>query len=706
VTLSLLAVAPDHTFAAGNTPSPEVCTPQPQLLQGLENFHLEQLALPACQTLDEVMLEEARAEYPQVFPPGPVKQRMIFGLVLEGTEDELRAIEATLKGVRPAAWPAQAKNCKTPVCALQGLLGSEELARKVLMFHKRTGYAFSVSIEANQNADGGYLASAWSQHEIREADKLSRLLPPELSHLPGLDKFLRVTDGYRLYDQGPNVAAFTSANFPRLKQEGAIYVYELLADPKQKNNFKGSQFNFTVPALLHEICHNYDFQRMYQTGSTRGYSEVGSWGFWELSVIKPSESTRVPGEPLEGYVSRYAEESPAEDFAESCAAFVLAPAELKRTSPAKYDLIRTKIFSGRDYLDAPWNSSNPNPWDELDREIATAQDQCRNIHASCLKTIRKILPQGTVVYSSLSPEEKIVSDMKLDPCVARSEAGLQKEILARFRNHPELCNHGGLPAVEKRVADLCGPIRKELATITELIATQGTEKAWSICAEHGDYTLECGQRAMLDFIQSQHPMDSNLLPIIEREIAASIDGPSAVLGDLFERHPSGKWISACLLQLEHFEHEDDGTIHYSKTGEAVSNGAVSNRLQSTLIPRWKKDYDSDREMSRWSGEMNAPETGCMQGMQQYFESTGLQMPNPKEASGSYRRALLNGAFQSEWQDFEQAVLVRIQQEISHSSLNRKKKIRQIMETWVAKKPEARAALLDEAFIEHLAKMSR
>jgi hypothetical protein len=96
----------------------------------------------------------------------------------------------------------------------------------------------------------------------------------------------------------------------------------------------------------------------------------------------------------------------------------------------------------------------------------------------------------------------------------------------------------------------------------------------------------------------------------------------------------------------------------------------------------------------------------MQGMQQYFESTGLQMPNPKEASGSYRRALLNGAFQSEWQDFEQAVLVRIQQEISHSSLNRKKKIRQIMETWVAKKPEARAALLDEAFIEHLAKMSR
>ncbi|GAB4458603.1 MAG: hypothetical protein Kow0031_38940 [Anaerolineae bacterium] len=101
-----------------------------------------------------------------------------------------------------------------------------------------------------------------------------------------------------------------------------IFVYAI--------SLQGQQPQELLATLLHEIGHNVFFNRWRED-----FQFEQRW----IALYKQGD----------GYVSAYARSSYMEDFAESYLAYIVAPADLQRVSPAKYQFMRDEVFAGQEY---------------------------------------------------------------------------------------------------------------------------------------------------------------------------------------------------------------------------------------------------------------------------------------------------------------------------------------------------------------------
>jgi hypothetical protein len=91
---------------------------------------------------------------------------------------------------------------------------------------------------------------------------------------------------------------------------------------------------------FHEIAHNY--------GSNFGIDHSKEWlevTGWE------QEGGKFVNKRTEEFVTRYASTNFFEDFAESFTYYRYYPARLKAKSPRRYDFLKNKVFSGKEYLE-------------------------------------------------------------------------------------------------------------------------------------------------------------------------------------------------------------------------------------------------------------------------------------------------------------------------------------------------------------------
>lgn len=454
------------------------------------------LSLPECPTQEQLYQQDAAREYEKIFGDKPVIKGSVAGRPFTGTKEEIDALRATVAGRPHSRWTSAARACSTPLCAMTAIYGSEELAQRTLMFHYRTGYALSVSQEENNIGGGKYVEQLWRPYEVRELEDLSRKLPRELQNLKGLDKILRVADGYRGHGHGHSVIAYTAAHM------GSIVSYDTISEDPGYKPLEQSHSSGAQHTLIHEICHNWDFGNIYKSGGSQMYSEKAGWGFRELSKWSPkpgSESGWVSGGG-EKFVSGYAGDQPGEDFAESCAAYVISPDDLYQASPAKYAMIKDKIFKGREFRDSWWNQSKDTSWPALGQAVASFERSCGAMFSKCLEghsinsagsiVSREVRTVGSTTYTT-TRELDLKRFVATDSCFVGERKGIMEKLLEKLGSDPLYCEMGGRPGIEKRSNELCASIPGKIAELPKKIDPKLVSDARLACVAEGDYTAEC-----------------------------------------------------------------------------------------------------------------------------------------------------------------------------------------------------------------------
>lgn len=272
-------------------------------------------------------------EFTQFFPKGEKQSSFVLGgVTLTGTPEQVRVARLLLQGRIPKAWQPAAANCTSVTCAFTNLVGNEIAAKRLFVVAKRDGYIFSFDQNLNRSL-GAPTEQIWKPAEIAAIDDGIRALPKQFKNLKMLSSFHRVADGYRTREfRGDRTAAAGSYSF---NEPGQGYI--VFFDPGFRKGQPSSKF------AIHEVCHHYDYQSptgVLLSEMPGGFREVG----WKLG-------TNNQWTPInEQFINRGAREMPAEDFSESCAAYVTDAAHLKRIAPAKYEYLKKYVFSGQEYL--------------------------------------------------------------------------------------------------------------------------------------------------------------------------------------------------------------------------------------------------------------------------------------------------------------------------------------------------------------------
>ncbi len=686
--LALLLVLAGRSFADEN------CIPRGATVSAQVEA-LASLAVPECPTQEELQQQDAAREYKRLFGDKPVVKGTVGGRSFTGTREEIEALRATVAGKPHSRWSTSASTCSTPLCALTAIYGSEELAQRTLMFHARTGYALSVSQEENRVGGNKFVEQLWKPYEVRELEDLSRKLPRELQRLPHLEKILRVADGYRGHGHGHGVIAYTAAYM------GSIISYDSISENPGYKPLELSQSSGAQHTLIHEICHNWDFGNIYKNGGSQMYSEKAGWGFRELSKWspKPGSDSGWASAGGEKFVTSYGGDQPGEDFAESCAAFVISPEDLLQASPAKYALIKDKVFQGREFRDSWWNQSKDVSWPALGQAVSSFERSCGEMYSRCLEG-HTLTPKGTVisreVTTSGSTTHTRTTEMDLrrfvasNACFIGERKSIMEKLLDQLSSDPRYCEMGGRAGIEKRSNELCASMPEKVASLQKQIDPSLVASARAACVGAGDYTAECvadGATAGIGDIDGLGPLGKRLA-------RGMVGGASAVeMQKFFEAAPPSQWIAGCIGPLKKVMHGTSTRNGVSESFTFYSSSPSSNDLHSFPNP---PDY--------WGGDAKGFEAACISALR-----SGFEKPNPNftrklpsaSDSKSWRIALQSPVFSSEWKAFESMVLDKIGYFGSS-----KQDIRKILKAYVAASPATRAGMDSDEWVDRLYPINR
>ncbi len=313
-----------------------------------------------------------------------VNSKKIHGISFEGESAEnLASFEhlTTFKTFFGDADPKEQKKfnskCKKVDCAVKEIFGPK-IGVQLLFMHQKFGMNGSHLITNHR--------SSWKSSELDTvllslSDFPSGILPAEANR--PLTHFKR---GYLPGYASENVIANAS-----------IEVFDLWDEqsPESKRY-----------ALVHELGHNLG-------GLAGGADENSKWlkmSGWvkETKVVKGEKVTEFKATKPETIISKYGFTNPAEDFAESVAAYRYNPKKLKSVSPEKYNFIKEVIFDNVEYTSA---DACTNPKRLSDDYVKKAEalvsswqpspQDIKNIASKCSATaITELASKGTVRTNS------------------------------------------------------------------------------------------------------------------------------------------------------------------------------------------------------------------------------------------------------------------------------------------------------------------
>lgn len=208
--------------------------------------------------------------------------------------------------------------CESVTCAVQKIWG-EELGLKLL--YMMVKYNYNGSELANYNSSRRFRIS-----ELNDVLMSLEDLPSELVPLGYKNQRLTISD------LSPSVEA------GEIYAESSIEIYRNWSyEPSLSRQY----------ILFHELGHNIAEQRG-DFDVNKGWLKLSGW-----EEMAPDEWA-----PNDGacFVSLYSMSSPYEDMAEVITMYRYNPQGLKKLCPEKYELVKKKVFKGREYLDP--NSCN------------------------------------------------------------------------------------------------------------------------------------------------------------------------------------------------------------------------------------------------------------------------------------------------------------------------------------------------------------
>lgn len=309
---------------------------------------------------DDCYQELAKKEFQNLsFNHTPETMTEIRGVKVLCTDEECKILDRILGGTPPANWEKKVQNCsiKTVVCILSQLFGTEEAAEIAMTVVKRNGYALSLGQEKNFYENGtptGNKEIIWSLQELRILNDVLRVLPPEMNHLDKVN--FGIKNFYRFNGINRSTAAYNDLM-------GSMVFYS-----------SGLEDNLleVKKTIVHEMCHSLDAGGRSTSTDDKNFSDQKDYGFyqysWEkYSPIAGSLFTRKRKDADNStFVTIYAgggRNKAPEDFAESCAYYIMEPETLKKLNtlpaatkaeggyqyPNKYEFLKAKVFNGAEF---------------------------------------------------------------------------------------------------------------------------------------------------------------------------------------------------------------------------------------------------------------------------------------------------------------------------------------------------------------------
>lgn len=607
--------------------------------------------------------------YKQLFT-GPETSRVIDGMPLRGTAEELSIFGEALGSRPPSKWKQLAAGCTHVVCALEKMTGSKDGAYRTLIVGKRDGYIMSFDQAGNPNQTLGdrntpLVEHLWSDKDIRIIEQGMAKLPDSFRRLPTLRTIQRYPDGYRTGRFTENAAAMAQSStwVNGASRPGRVVMFD---SSLQTANTVKSQLYF-----IHEVFHHRDFSERARSGSEFGdkreFQGLSGWRSVDRTEVgQDGRQQRVRAyETREGhsFVRDYAKSSPSEDFAESGAHYILAPDSLQRIDPDKYAWFKDRVLGGQEF--------NGVKWPELDATVVMAGGWQEALQ-SCMRAPHSLDIKRDGTQVNWASEKKDGSYFfypdspgnLLPLCLTSFARNLVAEnpFLCAQLNGDEILHYLSLK------------VMPEVNAVESVMESGALGKVRDTCVAKGDQTPECVAAGLKSLVTS--------IPV-SRTGAAS-DNLGSLFNILGER-VTGKAGNATLEALRAVETKAPPSDAYSR--------CIMHRAQGGGGP----NLFELRTFSSPSGS-NEPFPGCREESFRYAEGKGVKFGS----SGDLKERWFQKISQ-ENSHFEQAVVLayirRASSECKGNAVCKTEFAARLMSDWIANKPvspEVRAALIELA----------
>lgn len=268
------------------------------------------------------------------------------------------------------------KDCKTVVCLSQKVFG-ENLGPKLLYMHQKFGMNGSHLVAKD--------ARAWDEKELDAyihgmEDLPSYILPMDknkqcihdkeengntmadasITFYSGLDKLSAPEKQYTVFheishyisgeleiDSNPEWLELSNWKVNYLKK---LEIEKAMAKPIKKPSFDTS-LNFKPLGSSSKISSGFSSGLTLGGSTTKpSYSNFGTMDKFNDQAIEIMIFHKaMESDKKDVIISEYGETNPAEDFAESMAAYRYNPLTLKKISPLKYEFIKKNVFGGQEF---------------------------------------------------------------------------------------------------------------------------------------------------------------------------------------------------------------------------------------------------------------------------------------------------------------------------------------------------------------------
>jgi hypothetical protein len=441
----------------------------------------------ACSDQNAAIVAALEQEYRTLYPYRNEITRVIRGVSLTGTQEELSALESILGRKPPSTW-LNAKDCRTVDCAVEKIFNSREAGLRALIIHKRDGLTISAS------QDYPLAERVFKTEEVRKIDLILRTLPAQFKQKAKQDlKEIR-----RTVDASYN---------PKLMQTAAAYARtDCQCIEYYDGAFKSEDESFRI--ITHELAH---FRDGFDSPSKKSeYRSLGGWGDEHVTRLPNGDAKlEYDRDKSKKLVTEYAGTAPGEDFADSVAAYVVRPHNLEAVDPAKYAFLREKIFEGTEF--------KQQSWPEMERLLAQVDGDF--FINSCLSAVNNY---AISAKDSMAGFDKFYYKDVSSNCLTKVVDDLVK-------NNPNLCVPNGAEAIRLLLA------RQELRQIKfadELISGNHIPIAADRCTQRNDFTAKCiseealqlliaaGTASSSDRSESVEPIIKSMLEKANRDLSS------------------------------------------------------------------------------------------------------------------------------------------------------------------------------------------
>lgn len=429
----------------------------------------EIIAAVGCPPENELFLKDAQEEHFRLFGRSNASRtKEILGKTVEGTNEELKIAEELLGKVPPQIWRTNSANCKSVICALTAVYGSEESALRALIVAKKFGY----NLSADQQANSGNGEYVFTTAQMRGMHKELERLPSKVHNMNELKTYYPLSESARkdFLEKNPllKVKQFAGVFFRGTKN---IYMVE------------SKSLDAFLITFVHETAHAYE-DEIKKKGATTFKDFESLSGWIEPTRTSDGAVSSAVYDSKAQFVTDYAKRDSGEDFAETLANFVRAPSNLLTKANVKYDFMKNSVFDGEDYRRKELDS-----WPAL-KEALDSLGGVDHVLTSCLDGLKATYgSKSDPVF--IGSNEKNGTTYRLDNFLKsenfRCNQSLSKQLLNKLSKDPKFCIHGGQKFVERVIDDL---IKSDLS-LAMTIANEFAKDPKLDCVNGNETKLQC-----------------------------------------------------------------------------------------------------------------------------------------------------------------------------------------------------------------------